>query len=537
MADAKTKKGFSSIGFLENFKSYPAQIRKLSGKDVDFSYLDDFVDNQWNEFENIICYNESCEETSAESDHVAHFLVYTGYNTEDGSEKIYGGFTATRGAMKLKKDSALWKGIEIGIKTSILNAWNNQCSQNDSNLEEYTQIKDYNSIAYIINELINEDFSPEQCKEVLNYSFKNARENYKLGEFSKGEKTIGYFPLIINNDENYKLWVKMEKNIREGSKKYFGAFVLTQEELKDEIFRMVSYGIWKIGLLFFSGSVVCNDFLAGLARKAMKENWEWSSSEPGSQPRYPVLKSYIEHTYYHLLEENSEEKVFSYNNKVYFNTGLLDTTFKQIFIVGSSDIIKVEAPVFGELSWKVIRNPNFYSENESEIAKVFNSNELPKITRFFNEYSEIVFDARMDIHLYNDHIYVDGIERGRLPKYEGVFESCKTFDEKNKVIARIARDFESAVDRAKLMAERNYKLAVPQYWKETGEIQFLLPIYLGDLEEAEKPQCALALRVDNSGRNPYYRGATILTLDMAYNNARLISKPDVFWLNDVTKNV
>lgn len=42
----------------------------------------------------------------------------------------------------------------------------------------------------------------------------------------------------------------MEKNIREGSKKYFGAFVLTQEELKDEIFRMVSYGIWKIGLLF-----------------------------------------------------------------------------------------------------------------------------------------------------------------------------------------------------------------------------------------------------------------------------------------------
>ncbi|NLT48515.1 MAG: DUF3825 domain-containing protein, partial [Clostridiales bacterium] len=30
----------------------------------------------------------------------------------------------------------------------------------------------------------------------------------------------------------------------------------------------------------------------------------------------------------------------------------------------------------------------------------------------------------------------------------------------------------------------------------------------------------------------YYRGATILTLDMAYNNARLIAKPDVFWLVD-----
>ena len=31
----------------------------------------------------------------------------------------------------------------------------------------------------------------------------------------------------------------------------------------------------------------------------------------------------------------------------------------------------------------------------------------------------------------------------------------------------------------------------------------------------------------------YYRGETILTLSMAYNNARLIAKPDVFWLDTV----
>ena len=44
---------------------------------------------------------------------------------------------------------------------------------------------------------------------------------------------------------------------------------------------------------------------------------------------------------------------------------------------------------------------------------------------------------------------------------------------------------------------------------------------------------ALCLALDQSGRVPYYRGVTIFTLDMAYNNARLIAKPDVFWLNDL----
>ena len=46
-------------------------------------------------------------------------------------------------------------------------------------------------------------------------------------------------------------------------------------------------------------------------------------------------------------------------------------------------------------------------------------------------------------------------------------------------------------------------------------------------------QCVLALSLDTKGKNYYYRGETVLTLDMAYNNARLLAKPDVFWLNDL----
>ena len=105
----------------------------------------------------------------------------------------------------------------------------------------------------------------------------------------------------------------------------------------------------------------------------------------------------------------------------------------------------------------------------------------------------------------------------------------------DRLIKKIAHDFDSALHRAQLMAQRNYKLAVPQYWKETGKIQFLLPIYIGENEESEKPQCALVLNLDDNGRIHYYRGETILDLNMAYNNARLIAKPEVFWLDDITQ--
>ena len=68
----------------------------------------------------------------------------------------------------------------------------------------------------------------------------------------------------------------------------------------------------------------------------------------------------------------------------------------------------------------------------------------------------------------------------------------------------------------------NYKLAVPQNYD--GKIQLLLPLFF---ENDDKPDLALAV----TKKNGYYQGHTCLTLDMAYNNARLIAKPESTWLN------
>lgn len=73
------------------------------------------------------------------------------------------------------------------------------------------------------------------------------------------------------------------------------------------------------------------------------------------------------------------------------------------------------------------------------------------------------------------------------------------------------------------MINANYKTAVPQYYK--GKIQLLIPICL--INE-NVPDLALVVSKNEIGNQ--YLGHTCLTLDMAYNNARLIARPDSIWL-------
>src|SRR5262249_21384207 len=71
---------------------------------------------------------------------------------------------------------------------------------------------------------------------------------------------------------------------------------------------------------------------------------------------------------------------------------------------------------------------------------------------------------------------------------------------------------------------RNYKTAVPQYWR--GRIQLLRPLCL--LQDG-KADLALVVEKERDGRCS--RGNTVLTLDMAYSNARLLARPDPDWLS------
>ena len=83
-----------------------------------------------------------------------------------------------------------------------------------------------------------------------------------------------------------------------------------------------------------------------------------------------------------------------------------------------------------------------------------------------------------------------------------------------------------AIDTMKKRVSANYKLAVPQYYD--GKIQLLLPLCL--LSDTI-PDVAITVTKTET----CYQGHTCLTLDMAYNNARLIAKPESNWLNSNNK--
>lgn len=75
----------------------------------------------------------------------------------------------------------------------------------------------------------------------------------------------------------------------------------------------------------------------------------------------------------------------------------------------------------------------------------------------------------------------------------------------------------------------NYKTAIPVYYVEKHQLSLLLPLAL---EKKDVIDVALVVehKVNKEKKINNYVGRTIFTLQMAYSNARLITRPDSDWL-------
>jgi hypothetical protein len=83
---------------------------------------------------------------------------------------------------------------------------------------------------------------------------------------------------------------------------------------------------------------------------------------------------------------------------------------------------------------------------------------------------------------------------------------------------------EGAIKELRERLRRNYKLAVPHWYDD--KVQLLLPLAITDDSKAD-----FALVADKDKDRRKYLVRTILTLDQAYIDARLITAPDRAWLN------
>lgn len=223
-----------------------------------------------------------------------------------------------------------------------------------------------------------------------------------------------------------------------------------------------------------------NNYTDQLAKMAIFENW--------SNPTYPnngILANYLVKTYDKL---NSEKKITIGKDYALFNTGLFNKYYDQLYTYQSgTEILFLTGYELGRIGIK----------------------ERPERANYFEKPELLLFDWHYPIDVHYTHILDDEKNKQRLPM--AFLESANKINILN-----------GALDTMKKKVSANYKLAIPQYFD--GKIQLLLPLCL---MSDNKPDVAIAVtKKDNS-----YQGHTCLTLDMAYNNARLIAKPESTWLS------
>ena len=236
----------------------------------------------------------------------------------------------------------------------------------------------------------------------------------------------------------------------------------------------------------------CGKFLKCLFNLSIISPEKWSFT---GRNDLSILKNYILHTFQKLYDE---KKILESEKFAVFNTGLFDAYYQPIFAYFIPNVNNKQ-------KWFL---DGFVTEYQLSSLGI---TQIPERANYFSHPEELVFDTRLNIIPQYDHIFGDAENISRLPS------SIRSSSAKYALFA-------GAIEMTKRMLEANYKVAVPQYYK--GRIQLLVPICL---QTQGIPD--LALTCSKTEDKTKYLGCTCLTLEMAYNNARLIAKPESNWLH------
>ena len=282
-----------------------------------------------------------------------------------------------------------------------------------------------------------------------------------------------------------------------------------------------------------------NSFLSELADKAVAENWDFEGS---GRSDHHILIQYIKYTFYRLTREN---KVCISGDKKFacFNTGLVDKHYDDIYACFAPNEPGCET------EWKFT---GFCTAANRTLGKqiVNYFSPLPQPAVYFEHGEQLFFDLSKQLLPDFDHIIIDNISRLPLEFLEEQFTDCPDAREaaakirsadgyekrglyaqlreivsgNDRLFMRIQNRIRDSIELAKKRVSRNYKTAIPSYFPKRNTMSLMLPLCLTD---EEKPDVALVVEQTQSGN---YQGQTILTLDQAYIDARLLCRLNSEWL-------
>ena len=300
----------------------------------------------------------------------------------------------------------------------------------------------------------------------------------------------GFVPITIRKYtdvpyESYSGKLKLKEHFFPISKKrdiIKQASCLSKEESHMEIIDIYDYMYW--------GDY--NLQIQKLAEKALAEKWSFEDKDDNY-----ILKNYLKYTFNKLQEEG---KVIETDTYCVFDTGLFSHYYEPIYAYGEL----YKNPSENTAKWYFKGFKDTYELGSLDIEK------FPERADYFSDPSRLVFDWHLDVIINCGHILDDLNTLQRLP------DSIKNSDTPLETLKGV-------IDTAIQKVIANYKLAVPHYY--LGKIQLLIPLYFGN---SETPSVALVL---DKMKGNYYQASTCLDMKMAYNNARLIAKPESNWLS------
>lgn len=290
---------------------------------------------------------------------------------------------------------------------------------------------------------------------------------------------------------------------------------------------------------------------------ALQERWYYEESD---QQIKPILKNYLSYTFERLQYEDSEEikiaqkearrpdlKIMENEKNAIWNTGLVDNIYDPIYAFfkrNDNKNPKVKQP------WIFI---NFGTANSYYQNIITDFPHKPHRAEYFKNPADLYYDCRAQKPTLNwQHFLKDNIERlpigfikksapqgvqfieepDKLPKpqkkayYEYLAKAIYSDED---WLQFLTTRFKNALDIALSRVAWNYKTAIPVYYVEGHKLSLLLPLAL---EKKGVIDVALVCehKVNEKESVNNYVGRTIFTLQMAYNNARLITRPDSDWL-------
>ncbi len=283
-------------------------------------------------------------------------------------------------------------------------------------------------------------------------------------------------------------------------------------------------------------------FLEELAKKALPEKWEFEGKN--SRPN-EILKQYIQYTFYRLQLEDkiciSDDHSFAA-----FNTGLVSRHYDDIFAC-------FEATTDDQYStqWRFIEFCTAGGRGTGKrVVDCFNP--LPQPASYFERKEDLLFDLEKELHTDYDHILLDNLSRLPLDfvreechgmyealeiiedieKAEEYWQKKRHYQELSDLIAdtprlfnRLRNRIEDAIELAKKQIRWNFKTAIPCFFPTRNVMSLMLPL---SLREDNQADAGLVVELTRSGN---YQGQTILTLQQAYLDARLLCRPNSEWLD------